>query len=173
MNIIVIYDQIQSGLGTKDDKMLPLGGKKETIGPGVMMAPFLKDHGMKVIATLYCGHGTYLEDPEMVTDKLTKMVQKLNPDMVICGPAYNFKDYALMAAHTAAKISSQTKVKAMAAMSKENEETIKVYKDQILIVKTPAKGEAGLTSALKNICLVAHEYHQDTLTEDLKSQVCY
>ena len=41
MKIIMIYDQIQSGLGTKDDTMVPLTGKKEPIGPAVMMEPFL------------------------------------------------------------------------------------------------------------------------------------
>lgn len=173
MNVIMIYDQIQSGLGTTDDKMTPLGGKKEAIGPGVMMAPFLKKYDMNVMATLYCGHGTYREDPEMVTDKLTKMVEKLSPDMVICGPAYNFKDYALMAAHTADKISKNTKIKAIAAMSKENDETIKEYKQNILIVKTPAKGEGGLNRALENICQVASDYHQGTLSEVTKNQTCY
>ena len=42
MKIIMIYDQIQSGLGTKDDTMVPLTGKREPIGPAVMMEPFLK-----------------------------------------------------------------------------------------------------------------------------------
>ena len=41
MKIIMIYDQIQSGLGTKDDTMVPLTGKREPIGPAVMMEPFL------------------------------------------------------------------------------------------------------------------------------------
>lgn len=40
MKLIMIYDQIQSGLGTKDDTMVPLTGKKEPIGPAIMMEPF-------------------------------------------------------------------------------------------------------------------------------------
>ena len=43
MKIVMIFDQIQSGLGTKDDTMVPLTGKKEPVGPAVMMQPFLKD----------------------------------------------------------------------------------------------------------------------------------
>ncbi len=77
MKIVMIYDQIQSGMGTKDDKMLPLGGKKEAIGPAVMMQSCLKEIDGKVIATLYCGNGTYLEDPDLVVKKLTMMVKKL------------------------------------------------------------------------------------------------
>ncbi len=79
-----------------------------------------KKHNMKVLASLYCGNGTYLDNPEMVTGKLSKLVQKLNPDMVSCGPAYNFKDYALMAAHTAAKIARQTDIKVLAAMCSDD-----------------------------------------------------
>ena len=43
MKIVMIFDQIQSGLGTKDDTMVPLTGKKEPVGPAVMMQPFLKE----------------------------------------------------------------------------------------------------------------------------------
>ena len=43
MKIIMIFDQIQAGLGSKDDAMVPLTGKKEPVGPAVMMEPFLKE----------------------------------------------------------------------------------------------------------------------------------
>ena len=79
MKIIMIYDQIQSGLGTKDDTMVPLTGKKEPIGPAVMMEPFLKQVDGHVIACLCCGNGTYLADPEEVSRKLCAMVKKLQP----------------------------------------------------------------------------------------------
>ena len=173
MKIVMIYDEIQSGMGTKDDKMLPLGGKKEAIGPAVMMQSFLKEIDGKVIATLYCGNGTYLDDPDLVVKKLTMMVKKLNPDIVMCGPAFNFKDYALMAAHTAKSISTETDIKAFAAMSVENDSVIEKYKDQVHIVKTPAKGEAGLNDALRNMCLMAEHLVNDTVTEELTKEICY
>ena len=43
MKIIMIFDQIQAGLGSKDDAMVPLTGRKEPVGPAVMMEPFLKE----------------------------------------------------------------------------------------------------------------------------------
>ena len=86
MKIIMIYDQIQSGLGTKDDTMVPLTGKKEPIGPAVMMEPFLNKVDGHVTACLCCGNGTFLADPEEVSRKLCAMVNKLQPDVVMCGP---------------------------------------------------------------------------------------
>lgn len=155
MKIITIYDQIQSGMGTKDDKMLPLGGKNAPIGPSIMMEPFLKQIDAKVVACLYCGTGTYLNDKEVVSKKLCDMVQKLHPDVVLCGPAFNYRDYAQMCAEITESINNSTDVPALAAMSVENEEIISKYKDRIHIVKCPKKGEVGLNNALQNICKVA------------------
>ena len=98
MKIIMIYDQIQSGAGIKDDHDIPLGAKKEAVGPAVMMEPFLKKVDGKVVACLYCGDGTYLKNPDEVSRKLCAMVNKLKPDVVMCGPCFNYLNYGKMAA---------------------------------------------------------------------------
>ncbi|WP_246599335.1 GrdB-related putative oxidoreductase [Clostridium lacusfryxellense] len=155
IKIITIYDQIQSGMGSKDDKLLPLGGKNVPIGPSIMMEPYLKQIDAKVVACLYCGNGTYLSDKKMVSKKLCDMVQKLHPDIVICGPAFDFKDYAQMCAEVTWDINNSTDVPAIASMSAENEEVLSKYKDLMYIVNCPKKGDVGLTHALSNICKVA------------------
>jgi glycine reductase len=171
LKIITIYDQIQAGLGTKDDKMVPLGGKNFAIGPSVMMEPFLKKIDAKVIACLYCGSGTYFENKEGVSKKLCDKVQKLHPDVVICGPAFNYKEYAQMCAELTKDINKYTDIPALASMSLENDDIINKYKDQIHIVKCPKKGEVGLNDALLNICQVAKSL---ALQEDvLLDEYCY
>ncbi len=155
MKIVMIYDQIQSGAGTKDDKMVELNIKKELVGPSIMMEPFLKEIGGNVVATLYCGNGYYVQNKEDVIRKLTAMSQKLGADVVMCGPSFNYLEYSQMSAEVAKNINEQTSIKAFAAMSEENEETIEKYKDIINIVKTPKKGGIGLSESLKNMCNVA------------------
>ena len=103
----------------------------------------------RVVACLYCGNGYYLENKEEVTRKLVAMVNKLQPDVVMCGPAFNYADYAGMAAHIATEINANTSVPAFAAMSVENEATINEYKDKVMIVKTPKKGGTGLNEAFE------------------------
>lgn len=173
MKIIMIYDQIQSGLGTKDDTMVPLTGKKEAIGPAIMMEPFLKQVDGHVIACLCCGNGTYLADPDEVSRKLCAMVKKLNPDVVICGPAFNYLDYAQMCARVACDINETTEAKAFAAMSVENEATIREYKDKVAIVQMPKKGGLGLNDALKNICAYAKALADGEDTRDLDGKITY
>lgn len=173
MKVLMIYDQIQAGAGTKDDKMVPLAAKKEPVGPAVMMEPFLKQIDARVLACLYCGNGTYLENKEEVTRKLVAMVKKLQPDVVMCGPAFNYADYANMAAHVADAINTNTDVPAFAAMSEENADTIEAFKEKVLIVKTPKKGGTGLNDALKNMCKVAKALHEKQSTDNLKKEVCF
>lgn len=157
IRIIMIYDQVQSGQGTKDDRMVPLNATKEIIGPAVMMKPYLKEIDAKVIATLISGTGTYEENPDDINRKICAMVKKLKADVVICGPSFNYKDYSAMCAAAADRIQQETGIPAFAAMADENEEIIQQYKNRITIVKTPKKGEGGLNEALKNICRTAKE----------------
>ncbi len=170
MKIVMIYDQIQSGAGTKDDKMIELNIKKELVGPSIMMEPFLKEIGGNVVATLYCGNGYYVQNKEDVIRKLTAMSQKLGADVVMCGPSFNYLEYSQMSAEVAKNINEQTSIKALAAMSEENEETIEKYKDIINIVKTPKKGGTGLSEALKNMCNVAKDMFDNKNIED---DVCF
>lgn len=172
IKIIAIYDQIQSGLGTKDDKMLPLGGKNVPVGPSIMMEPFLRKVDARVVACLYCGNGTYLNNKEMVIKKLCDKIQKLHPDVVICGPAFNFRDYAEMCAEITYNINKFTDVPAIASMSAENEEVIRKFKDSILIVKCPKKGDAGLNNALENLCQAAKSLASHDNTENIK-EYCF
>ena len=154
MKIVMIFDQIQSGLGTKDGTMVPLTGKKEAVGPAVMMQPFL-------------------ENPDEVSRKLCAMVKKLQPDVVICGPAFNYGDYGEMCARVAADINATTESRAFAAMSRENEQVISRYKDQVMIVKTPKKGGLGLNDSLKNMCRVAKAMADGGDLEKLRAEVCF
>lgn len=173
MKIVMIYDQIQSGLGTKDDQMVPLTGKKGPIGPAVMMEPYLAQTEGHVEACLCCGSGTFLADAGEVSRKLCAMVNKLKPDVVMCGPAFNYQDYAAMCAKVALDIHRSTDVKAFAAMSEENEEIIKAYKAQVVIVRTPKKGGPGLNNALKNMCDMAKALAQGDDISGFKDRFCF
>lgn len=173
MKIIMIYDQIQAGAGTKDDKMVPIAGKKAALGPAVMMEPFLKDVDGHILACLYCGTQTFQEDPTTLSRKFCAMAKKMEADVVICGPCYNYKEYAPMAARIAKDMNETTDIQAISAMSEEMSEVIEQYKDDILIVKMPKKGGTGLNDALRNILKVAKQVVEKGDIESIKKAYCY
>lgn len=173
MKVIMIYDQIQSGAGIKDDHMIPLGATKDPVGPAVMMEPYLKKVGGRIVACLYCGDGFYEADPDEVSRKFCAMVNKLKPDVVMCGPAFNYLGYGRMAARVALDISKNTEVPVFAAMSKDNEETIAAYKEKIHIVETPKKGGTGLNEALEGMCLLAKAMVDKKDEADIVARYCF
>ena len=197
MKIIMIYDQIQSGAGIKDDHDIPLGAKKEAVGPAVMMEPFLKKVDGKVVACLYCGDGTYLKNPDEVSRKLCAMVNKLKPDVVMCGPCFNYLNYGKMAARIAYDINQNTSSKlcyfsaidyivlastlaialgeelSTTDISDDNQETINEYKDKLCIIKTPKKGGIGLNESLEGMCVLAKALYQEKEIEEIKEKFCF
>ena len=173
MKVLMIFDQTPAGLGGKENPNLPLGGKMMPIGSASMLEPALKAEDGKVVATIYCGDAFFAEHEEEVTRKVVGMTKKINPDVVICGPAFNYKGYAAMAAKLAKAIEKEADIPAIAAMSQENDETIANFKDVVNIVKMPKKGGTGLTDSLKNICKLAHKKANKENIEDLVKTICY
>ena len=174
MKVLMIFDQVQAGLGGKENPDLTLGGKTMPIGSSSMLEKDMRNVDGKIIACLYCGDGFFKKNEDMVKAKMVAMIKKINPDVVICGPAYNYAGYAMMCAELANEIEKKSSIPALAAMSKENEETINKFKDIVDIVIMPKKGGTGLSEALNNICLLAKKKVDNS--EDLiefKKKVCY
>lgn len=172
MKVIMIYDQIQAGAGTKDDKLVPLAGKKAALGPAVMMEQFFKQVDGKVLACLYCGTGTFEANPEETSRKLCAMVKKMGADVVICGPCFNYPAYSKMAAKVAMDLHTND-IPVLSAMSEEMAETIETIKQDIPVVKMPKKGGTGLNEALRNICRMARALADGAQVEELKKEICY
>lgn len=173
MKVLMIFNRTQSGQGGKENPNLPLGGKNLPVGSAHMLEPYLKELDGEVVACLYCGDGYYKNNQEEVTKKMTAMVKKINPDVVICGPAFNYAGYAQMCAVLAYTINQKTDIPAIAAMSKENEQTISDYKDLVDIVIMPKKGGTGLTQSLKNICTLARKKFDGEDTGEYTKKICY
>ena len=155
MKVMMIFDQTQAGMGGKESPDLPMGGKTMAIGSCEMFTKFLSEYDGEVIATLYCGDGTFLADPEKYAKKFAAMAKKFNPDVVICGPCFNYANYGLMAAESALVINQHTSIPAFAIMSQECEKAIAEYKDKVTILKMPKKGGIGLNESLQEMCKFA------------------
>ena len=95
--VLLILNHVQAGMGSDENADLPPAGKKSIIGPGKMMEPYFKNMDMNIMATLYCGDLYYKKNEEEVKKKFLAMAKKLNPDVVICGPALHYPNFGEMA----------------------------------------------------------------------------
>ncbi|WP_081166479.1 GrdB-related putative oxidoreductase [Lactococcus garvieae] len=154
MRLVMILNQIQAGVGTKDDVKFPLTATKEVIGPGVTLKPLLTDSEQNLLVTIYMGEQTYTDSPDIIRRKIKGMLERLNIEGVICGPSFNYPAFSKMSLELAQYIQEEMKLKVICAMSEENESLISAYKEEIDIVKMPKKGGVGLNESYKTICKV-------------------
>ena len=173
MKIVMVFDQIQAGAGIKDDHMVSLGLMKGAVGPAIMMEPYLKTYNGQVLACLYCGDGYYAENKQECLRKYCAMVEKIKPDVVMCGPAFDYLGFGRMAAEVAQAIQKAGVAQAFAALSAENEETIAAFKDCISLVKTPKKGWVGLDASLRAMCEIAHALYTGADIQPFKQKYCF
>lgn len=174
MKIVLIFDQGLAGAGGKSNPNLGLQLAKGGIGTALILDPHFKKIGGNVLATLYCGNQYFLENKEEVITKFTAMVKKINPDIVVCGPCFNFADYAKMSAMVTHYINTKTEIPAVAMMSQENSEIIEEYKDKIKIIKMPKKGGTGLSDSFDDLVeWLAAKYNNDLKLSEIEQRICY
>lgn len=174
MKVVLIFDQGLAGAGGKSNPNVGLTAVKGGVGSALMLEPHFEKIGAQVAATLYCGNEYFLQNEEEVVTKMTAMVKKVKPDFVLCGPCFNYPDYARMAAMISANILQNTEFKSCAMMSVENAETIEAYKDKTPILKMPKKGGTGLNDSFADLC----EFMKGIVEgsgelEAVRNRVCY
>lgn len=153
--IVLVLNQTQAGQGGEENSSLPLAGKKGALGPGIMMEPYLKEFDAKIIATIYCGDKNFLENKLENSKKIAAMSKKLEADVIICGPAFNYERFGEMCGYLIKFLKEHTNIPCVGAMSEDNPKYTE-YKE-LDLVKTPKKGGVGLNEALRNIVKKAVE----------------
>lgn len=174
MKAIIILDQTQAGLGGKERADTPLGGKKLALGSADTTAKALSKAGGEVIGTFYCGTDFYKDNSDLVQEKFTKMADKMNADVVILGPTYDYPEFSLMACELSLAFKKESKIPTIQATAIEkNQELIDKYKADLLIVKMPKKGGTGLSDSIEHLvegCKIISE--NGDLTQ-FKADYCY
>lgn len=174
MKVVLIFDQGLAGAGGKSNPNVGLEIAKGGIGSALMLKPHFEKIDANIFATLYCGNQYFLNNEQEVIDKMTAMVKKINPDMVVCGPCFNFIDYAKMSAKLTDNISSKTDIPVVTMMSDDNADTISEYKDKISIIKMPKKGGVGLSDSFEDLVnWMKMKYENSAELAELEKKICY
>lgn len=151
MRVIIFLDQIQSGTGSKDITNIELGVEKSSIGAAINLEEYVNNSESKIIATTYCGTSYYLNNKEIVKNKMANLLNKTKTDILICGPCYNFENFIKMAISLSTYIKKHCNTIPIIMCSDENLELINEYKDKIIMLKMPKKGGVGLRESFKNL----------------------
>lgn len=168
MRVLLFFDQTQAGAGGKERPNVELAVDKGGIGSFHMFEKNLQEIGATVIATMYCGNGYFFDNQEEVKRKVAGLTTKLKADIVLCGPCFNYHDYAEMSAILAQHIEANTDAKAVAMFSKEIEDVIATYKDSVTLIKMPKKGGTGLRESFSNMSKILVDKVNGSIQEENK-----
>lgn len=174
MKVIILLDQIQSGLGGKEKADTALGGKKLAMGAADTIDKTLKKQDSSVMATFFCGTEYYEQNKEEVTGKIIRMCQKMQPDILLVGPTYDYADFARMACEIGYAVETNSDIPVVAMVAKEkNSDTVAQFKDKLNIIKMPKKGGTGLADSIDHGIELCNKKVKKEDTDDFVKQYCF
>lgn len=116
------------------------------VGPGMAFKQAFKDEA-EIIATIICGDSYFNENVKEAKEIIKDMIKSKNPDLVICGPAFNAGRYGVACGTVAQMVKEELDIPVITGMYKENPGA-DMYKSKVYIVPTK-NSAAGMRDAVK------------------------
>lgn len=117
--ILVYLNQFFGQIGGEDKADYPPSLSEGAVGPAMSLQKDLQGIG-KVVATVICGDNYFNENNEEALRFLKKVLEDVNPDLVVAGPAFNAGRYGMACAGVAKFVSENYSIPVVSGMYSEN-----------------------------------------------------
>lgn len=154
IKVVQFLNQVQAGFGGDERMNIKPQAQNGAAGLGMLLKANLRRYGADIIGTVICGDNYFLEHREEAVEEIINILKKFTPDVVICGPALNYKRYGECCGYLVEAIKESLDIPAFAAMSKDSKGT-EMFRKKIYIIKTPNRGGGGLNDSLRNMASFA------------------
>ncbi len=132
--IVLFLNQFFGQLGGEEHAGVGPQLMADPVGPGRALVGLLRD-GEVLAGTLVCGDNYFAENEASATEALMTMLQGLEPDLLLAGPAFNAGRYG-MACGALCKAAQQTLgIPTVSGMYEENPGR-DIYHKDVLILRT-------------------------------------
>ncbi|MBI3024868.1 MAG: glycine/betaine/sarcosine/D-proline family reductase selenoprotein B, partial [Candidatus Tectomicrobia bacterium] len=118
VRVVHYVNQFFAGVGGEEKGDHPLTLKEGPVGPGLLLQRLLGAEG-EVVGTLSCGDNAYAADPAAEAAAL-KHIERLAPDLLVAGPAFNAGRYGLACASLCLAVKAGGKTAVVTGMYHEN-----------------------------------------------------
>lgn len=131
--VLYYLNQFFGQIGGEDKADYPPHLEEGTVGPSAAFQNMIKDNG-EVVYTVVCGDNYFNENNEEAVAFLEDVYEKVKPDLVVAGPAFNAGRYG-MACAGVAKVFHDKGVEVVTGMYEENP-GVEAAKTIAYVVKT-------------------------------------
>lgn len=118
---------------------------EKPVGPGLALQAALGEKG-RVVGTVICGDNYFAEQPERAVAQVVDLIEPLQPDLVVAGPAFNAGRYGPACGAICKAVQEKMGVPAVTGMYYENP-GLELYRRDIYCVKT-GPSAAGMREAI-------------------------
>ncbi|VEH02928.1 Glycine reductase complex component B subunit gamma [Slackia heliotrinireducens] len=124
----------------------------EVKGPGLA---FMQQFGeeAEIVGTIVCGDGYFNEHIDDTLAKVLEFVDRVHPDLLIAGPAFNAGRYGVACGAVASAVQEKLGIPALTGMYIENP-GVDMYRDKVVIASTK-NSAAGMRAAVKSMAPLA------------------
>ena len=151
IKVVHYINQFYAGKGGEEMANIPPEKVKGFVGPGMAFNAAFKGEA-EIVATVFCGDSYFNENKEAI-DTVIAMIKEEQPDIVICGPAFNAGRYGVACGAVASEVKAQLGIPTLTGMYDENP-GVDMFKSKTIIMKTKDSA-AGMRKAVAAMAPVA------------------
>ena len=151
IKVVHYINQFYAGKGGEEMANIPPEKVKGFVGPGMAFNAAFKGEA-EIVATVFCGDSYFNENKEAI-DTVIAMIKEEQPDIVICGPAFNAGRYGVACGTVASEVKAQLGIPTLTGMYDENP-GVDMFKSKTIIMKTKDSA-AGMRMAVAAMAPVA------------------
>lgn len=118
-NILYYVNQFFGQIGGEDKADIEPLYKEEKIGPAMAFDQTIGDEG-EVIGTLICGDNYFNEHLEETLKFIKETLDRVKPDIIVAGPAFNAGRYGMACANLAKFVEENYDIPVVTSMFEEN-----------------------------------------------------
>lgn len=153
MKKILFYtNQFFGQVGGEDKANIPPRIVDEVVGT----ANLFKDKvDGEIVATLICGDNYYAENMDKCREFASKQIEKIQPDLIIAGPAFNAGRFGIACGDICSLAKEKYGIESITGMYIENP-AVEIYRDKTYIVET-GKSAASMKEAVSKMVALANK----------------
>lgn len=109
----------------------------------------------EILSTLICGDNYYAENIEIVREFISKEIERIKPDLIIAGPAFNAGRFGIACGDICSFAKEKYGIETITGMYIENP-AVEIYKDKTYIVET-GNSAANMRKAVTKMVVLANK----------------
>ena len=151
IKVVHYINQFYAGKGGEDMANIPPEKVKGFVGPGMAFNAAFKGEA-EIVATVFCGDSYFNENKEAI-ETVVSMIAEEDPDIVICGPAFNAGRYGVACGTVASEVKARLGIPTLTGMYEENP-GVDMFRSKTIIMQTKDSA-AGMRKAVAAMAPVA------------------